>query len=365
MSLGDPSFQSPEQATDEPSRRPRILDDAADRWTMPIGRIAGTSVGLSYSVFFAAAIVVAVVLISARQPGSNSDLPRAAGLAVAFWCSGWLVQWITHFGVTRILGLPMRHVSIGLLGVDGAPRNWSASRTLMTALATVASLLVLGSLYRLVEGGFQMPVLSRSPTNSWVTPSIGFTEHDSIWKSGAWLCWVQAICQMYPLPRSMGRHIFGSLSSLCGDRLSRETQVMIFRRSLLVISLLTLCVGMYLYGQPSRPWVPRWPLVMLLGVMLWMSTRSSDLPLMVEGFASEEDPPRPSISATIREKVKEHQGQKRVKQAFDREREEAVDAARLDEILNRLHEHGQESLSEEDRQILSRVSENLRKERES
>jgi hypothetical protein len=46
-----------------------------------------------------------------------------------------------------------------------------------------------------------------------------------------------------------------------------------------------------------------------------------------------------------------------------RERGEAADAQRLDEILHRLHHDGVQSLSVEDRRILDRVSENLRRER--
>jgi hypothetical protein len=46
-----------------------------------------------------------------------------------------------------------------------------------------------------------------------------------------------------------------------------------------------------------------------------------------------------------------------------RERGEAADAQRLDEILYRLHHDGVQSLSVEDRRILDRVSENLRRER--
>jgi hypothetical protein len=42
---------------------------------------------------------------------------------------------------------------------------------------------------------------------------------------------------------------------------------------------------------------------------------------------------------------------------------EAVDAQRVDEILNRLHGEGIKSLNAEDRQLLEKVSANLRKQR--
>jgi hypothetical protein len=68
---------------------------------------------------------------------------------------------------------------------------------------------------------------------------------------------------------------------------------------------------------------------------------------------------------TIRAKRSFRRQQQRLKEALEREHTEAVDASRLDDILRRLHSDGIDSLPEEDRKILERVSQNLRRERES
>jgi hypothetical protein len=221
------------------------LREETDRWSVPIGQLFGTSLGLSYSTFIAGAILVSIVLTSAGEQG-NANLPKIAAMGTVFWVSGWLVQFVTYFGVCRLLNLPLRQLTVGLLGIESLPRNWSASRTLMVTLATTASLLVLGSIYRLVEGGFQMPVLSRDSPSMWAPPSIGFASVDSIWRSAAWLCWVQAICQMYPLPRALGRYMFAALCSLSCRRLLPSTEAVVFRRSLTAIALLTAAVALYL-----------------------------------------------------------------------------------------------------------------------
>ena len=51
---------------------------------MPLGRLAGIRLGLSYSVFLAAAILIAVLLTFSGRPG-NSDLVRVTALGAAFW----------------------------------------------------------------------------------------------------------------------------------------------------------------------------------------------------------------------------------------------------------------------------------------
>ena len=53
----------------------------------------------------------------------------------------------------------------------------------------------------------------------------------------------------------------------------------------------------------------------------------------------------------------------RLKAAVAAEHSEANDAARVDDILQRLHEQGQESLSREERALLQRVSEAIRRQR--
>ncbi len=332
---------------------------------MPLGRLAGTRLGLSYTVFFAAAIIFAVVLTFSGRPG-NADLVRVTALGAAFWVSGWLVQALAYFVLTWLLGLRLSQLSVGLLGVESVPRSWSASRTLLTALGTLGSLLLLGGFYRLVEGGFQMPVLSPTPDQSLTAPSIGFDSPDSIWWSGAWLCWVQGLCQIYPLPRTIGRQLVGACCGIAGRRFDLSIQTMIFRRCIAMIAMLTLVLAVGLMSGEADRVVPRWPLLALLGVLLWLSSRASDVPTILLGFEStKEIESQAGLISRIRGVIRSRQDQKRLRKTLQQERSEAVEASRLDEILNQLHQDGIDSLAAEDRKILERVSKNLRQRRQA
>ena len=345
---------------------------------MPLGRLAGTRLSLSYAVFVAAAIVMAVVLTMAGRPAS-ADLPRAAALGVGFWLAGWIVQAATHFALTWVFGLQMTHLNIGLIGVDATPRYWSAQRTLVICVGTVAALLLLGCFFRLVEGGFQLPVLSRSSDRIWTVPSIGFASYDSIWRTGAWLCWVQAFFQMYPLPRSLGRQAFGALARICGRRLDIRSQTVIFRRCLIAVAVLTVLVAIVLASVEGNDSVPKWPWLFLMGVLLLASSHGSDLAKILAGFqpsldgalappdsdAADHDRRKRGMIFAIRRLIRARRDQQRARMTLKKERSEAIDADRLDDILNRLYRDGNDSLSVEDRKILDRVSQNLRDQRRS
>lgn len=351
---------------------------------MPMGRLAGIHFSLSYAVFFALAILTAVVLTVAQQPG-NDDLPRAAVVGASFWFSGWLVQALTHFALARLLRLRMTQVNIGLIGIETRPRPWPASGTFIVTICTIASLLLLGMLYRLVEGGFRLPELSLESSAMLTAPSIGFASPDSLWRSAAWLCWVQAVFQMYPLPRTMGRQLFAALTGLLGRQLDLATQTLILRRCFTVVALLTLTLAIVVMSSESAVQGATWPFLLLLGFLLWASARASDVAEILAGFQwsaeqqvpagdqvvdqsdarggdSRTVPPR-GIVERLRRAARSRKNRKRIRQALEREHSEAVDAQRLDEILNRLHRDGISSLSEEDRKILNRVSENLRNQR--
>jgi hypothetical protein len=350
-----------------------VPDDPAEKWAMPLGSLAGTRLSLSYTVFFAAAILLAVVLSLSSEP-PNVDPTRAASLGVGFWVAGWLAQALAHFGLTRVFGLPLRQLNIGLIGVEATPRRWSPIGSLLVTVGTIASLLILGTLFRLVEGGFQLPVLSRVPEQTFTAPSIGFESFDSIWRSAAWLCWVQAIFQMYPLPRSMGRQLFGALVGICGRKLDLRAQAAIVRRCLAAVALMTLALAIVLMLGEGQGF-SKWPLLLLLALMLWVSSRGSDVEEILAGqrslsdesdtSGSEDSHEHDGVVAAIRQSMRRRQERKRLKQAIDQERSEAIDAQRLDEILNRLHRDGIDALSSEDRKILDRVSENLRRQRQA
>ncbi len=197
MPLGSASFRSPESSD--------VGDDIVARGAIPTGSIGGVQWFVSYSVPVGILVLLGAVWFATDRPGGTADLPLSAFLATTFWVSGWVVQAAFYLGLSRLLGAPATTLRIGLLGVEAMPRVWSVNQAGLVSVATLIPILLLGMLYRLIEGGFSIPQLAPAEQAVWLPPSVGLKSHESIWLTGAWLCWVQVVLQMIPFPRTSGR----------------------------------------------------------------------------------------------------------------------------------------------------------------
>ncbi|TWU48214.1 hypothetical protein [Rubripirellula reticaptiva] len=362
-----------EQPPSVPPQPSQVARDRVPPWAVPIGSLGGMQLNLSYGIFVAAGIVLTVVMIAKSQPG-NSDLPKAALLGTMVWVSGWVVQSIVHTFTVLGCGLSVGELTVGLIGVETSPRRWPPKRALVVTLSTMGSLVVLAMVFRLIGGGFQIPTLSDDSAGSLVTglfamPSLGMAAPDAMWKAAAWLCSLQAVCQIFPLPRSLGRQTYGALTAICGTRLDLPAQVRVFRRCLIVLAMLTMVLAMWSLAQTTSTGLPSWPILFGLALLLWVSSYRSDIVQILRAFefsteaGSSQSRRQPSLVAKVKERLNRKRKLKRLKAVMQQERNEAVDAARLDDILRRLHSGGKESLSAEDQKILARVSDQLRKNR--
>ena len=343
------------------------------RWAFPLIRLGGVQIHSSYGVLITAIALPLFAFTLASSPG-NAEMPRVVGLGVLFWLSGWMVQSVTYLSISRLTGSPAADLCVGVLGVELGPRRWPAQRALLVSLATMASMIVLGSVYRLIEGGLGDPPITRSDQSMWSAPSIGFAEHDSIWQSAAWLCWAQAVLQLYPLPRTIGRQLIGALTSISASRLPLPLQVAIFRRGLGMIALLTIGVAIASVVTGTSFFGVRWIFFLVLALILWISSQGIELGLILAGLGApaaegstdrlERNASAPlDLVAAISDSCLHWRSRRRLRSAQRREQGEAIDVSRVDEILTRLHQEGMESLSPDDRRILDRVSESLRRQR--
>jgi hypothetical protein len=142
------------------------------------------------------------------------------------------------------------------------------------------------------------------------------------------------------------------------------------RRFLQVIALATAIVALASIATEPTLVIPRWPLLLLLALLLWISARGSDLFDVLLGFGSnvgtvydraDSFPAvRSSLMSRAKRSVRSSLLRRRARKALQRERSEAEDAARLDQVLRQLHEEGVDSLSADDRALLQRVSQTLR-----
>ena len=371
--LGNASENSSSQRTRSESL---YEDHHVSSWVVPIGNLAGTRFYLSCSALVAAAILITVVVTVSGQQGKR-DLPYAALIGAGFWVVGWIVQACTILTVGRIHGHRVRQMTFNLLGPESHAHRRPAGESLLAAISSLLMLLFCGAIFWWADGGFRTPVFTLGG-DLLRTPSMGLRASDSVWRSGAWLCWAQAVFQVYPLPRTTGRQIMAALTSVSSGRLETEQQVTVFRRCLMCVGFATLLAAAWLIAHDDGSSIPRWPLLMLLGVLVWISAGAADLRQRMVGFRlasppqSEDDrlagvmrPQSPRrLWGRLRAAWRSRRERRRVLLALENERREASDARRLDEILQRLHAEGIESLSMEERDILKRVSEALRKERE-
>jgi hypothetical protein len=367
-----------------PSSNPPPYQDAVDHWAVPLGTISGLKLYLSYGVFVAAAVLVGVLWIVNRAPhpiaSPTADLPVIVLVGIAFWMVGWLVQ-LTVYGFFRFLfGVPIESVTIGILGVESRRRDWDArtaltvTSTSLIAVASVGALIVVAEQF--VNGTNPWPQMF----SVWSAPSFGLGSADSIWLGGAWLCWIQVICQAYPLPKSTGRVAIVAAVSLLTQRLGESFQTHFSRRSLQLVAFITALIALATVARSPIGNPGNWVFVFLLALLLWISARGQDVRTLVLSFGpfplweNEESvreltfqrvrPRRVSLVKRIKESVASIGQRRQLRQAIRSEHQEAIDAARLDDVLEQLHQHGRESLSPEDLAMLERISKNLQKERQ-
>ncbi|MDF1844051.1 MAG: hypothetical protein P1U77_21645 [Rubripirellula sp.] len=351
--------------------RSRDSDDFADdfvtRGAISMGSIGGVRCLISYSVPAGLLVLLGVVTFAADRPGSTADLPPSAMLATAFWASGWVVQAAFFWGLSKLLGAPATYLRVGLLGVESMPRVWTVNQAGLVSIATLIPILLLGMFYRLIEGGFSMPQLAPAEQAVWLPPSVGLKSHESIWLTGAWLCWVQVVLQMIPFPRTPGRQLLAAMVVGMGRSLPPPIQVRLLRQMLIVVSIGFVVLSLLLHSSDNSGLASKWPLLLLGGILMFISSRSFEVASLVDGLRQGHSSlghlPRESWVQRTRHSLAQRRDRVRLQRAMKRERGEAADAQRLDEILHRLHHDGVQSLSVEDRRILDRVSENLRRER--
>lgn len=353
-------------APPENLRGDHFIGTEVDRFSLPLVRFPWFRLNLSYTVFLALAIMVAVVINVSRQPG-NADLPRVAVFATFAWLSGWIVQTLSYAAVAWGSGYQLRGFTIGVLGVETVVQRWHARIAFLTGVAAAMSLILLGCFYRLVDGGFQVPSIEVPSDPIWELPSIGLGQLDSVWRTASWLCFVQAIGQMFPLPRTLGRQMLAASVSFFGGKLGVAGQVKVLRLLIDCFAFTTLGFAIWLMNTGHEIAGVGWSLLFCLAVLLWVSSRWSDTLQILEGldagFHGLPVGDRPTVWRSLSGRVRRYRDVRRIRHAHRLEQGEAVDAQRVDEILNQLHQHGIESLNAGDRQLLEKVSANLRKQR--
>ncbi|TWU24445.1 hypothetical protein Pla52o_23720 [Novipirellula galeiformis] len=333
--------------------------------SLPLGNVFGRRISISYWVMFAAAVIAGMVLIFGTGP-ANFDLSVASLLAAVTWLVGAGIQAAIYAAyATRRDAV----IHFNLIGVSWNQDAMPGKRTLLAAITTLAALVIAGGGLIAIATVTGRSVAAGPESTFFAIPGLGMTAADGMLGLAGWLLWIQAIAQLYPLRMTLGRHLIAALIVVVGPQLSHSVAAGLLHRMLLGTSVLMAIFAIVVLWFDRPLVMPRWPLLMLLAFGLSRSTSVVEARRLIESLSSVprcEDPSDESPgSLRLTYRIRGWFAIRRARRVMQRERSEAVDAAKLDEILERLHENGPSSLSSEDRMILKRVSETLKKHRNS
>ncbi|TWU42547.1 hypothetical protein [Novipirellula artificiosorum] len=351
-------------------------------WSLPIGRVWGRLWCVSYTLVITLAILCGVVAMSAGRVGSQG-LVLASAVALGIWFLGFLIQAFAYS-----LGLPANDSSIGfgLVGVQWQSGVMTSKRTLQATILSISVMVAVSSSLLLASRFLSTAAAelggATTAIHPFSLPRFDLISVESVTHLAGWLLLVQCVAQLYPLPFSLGRHFAAALVVAAVPTQSRMKHTLILHRVMIVLSIAMAIFSVGVLRNENAMWIPRWPLLMLLAFTLARTSRIEQIQQLVDSFdpiiADDEDDeiamgfwddssdPRTAKPKreSLREFTKSWFARRRLRHRMQQERVEAIDAAKLDEILERLHHQGAASLSRGDREVLRRVSESLRRERQ-
>ena len=366
--------------------------EPVDNWSIKIGQLAGVRFYLSYTVFIAIAILTAFVAM--MQNGyASGDVPVLAVTSVSIWVTGWVVQSMVQLLLHFRGGIASDTITIGVFGVElNNPMRrrsvWTARATLVSTLCTLTVLTLFGFACMAVHLVSISADLASWPAwrDAMAQPGFSLGSMNHIYVTAAWLFWIQAACQAYPMPPNLGRGSLAAIISLFAAEANEHLQTKLLRKSIQLIAIVTFVLAIASMLPDDDQVLPKWTVLFLLSVIIWVSSNHRDLGDWITALnyaeanqatlhqeASESPEPSNEVDSAVAksrwfvgwvDSVRMRKKRKLAKEALRKEREEASDAARLDFVLKKVAEHGTDGLSDEETALLKRVSENLRRQRE-
>ncbi len=350
----------PRQNRNEPTgRRLRIEPPAS---AILVGMVGKTRVYVTFALPIAVVGCIAIAGMLGVRPG-NVDLLVALVLGSLFWLAGSALQLVSHLAFWSIRGEACESVTVGLLGVEFPPLHVTPRVSSALSLATVSPLAVAGLVCLAVGAWWANEAFSLRQL-PWTAPSFGNSVADSVWHAGGVLLLLQMLCQLFLLPRTPGRQILLAVVASLLHHLPLPQIVTVARRLLILTAVVTSMIALSLVPFEAKSPVLRWPILFFVAIVLWMSARREDVErqlwCLVNAESARRGPAEFGRLGRIVNRLRSGSRRRKALRALEREHNEAVDESRLDGILDRLREHGQASLTADERGVLRRVSERLR-----
>jgi Zn-dependent protease len=337
-------------------------------WSISLGRWGGTQVRLHITLVLLAAIAV----FQASVAPSHPVLPTVAQLALLGLALAW--HEAGHAAFAARVGVERDDLRLWPLGNFQGPSTSTAGRSLESIVVALggpafSSAAAMGAALALWLLGSR---LEFNPFGAHLgTPTLGgkpAAALSTLWWIGwfGYLNWVIFLANLIPaLPFDAGR-VFRGVLALS----SKESMIAPYTaRAIAVLCCLVGVFTLYFNKTPGLVWLA-------LGIVLWMMVRLEIQMLEETGFFEEggvfgydfsqgytsleagapKVRPRESAIRRWRRRRSEQRRQRR-------EEREAAESQRMDEILLKIHEHGRESLTDEETRFLVRVSTKLRNRR--
>jgi|GEM_PF-6143333 len=324
-----------------------VLDPAPDeglhgpRWV--IARFRQVRMAIHISWILAAVGLIGGSAVWDWWNGGNGLAWRATFFAGLLLACG-LIDEIAHFVVARSLGGRKRLLLIGPLGGLGPVVVAPGLPRIVVALAGPLVLIACAMLLGAMSGNpawIMEPALGPLTWSSWDA---------SGWRSialvGAWLAIGVALLQLIPMPFSDGAAVLLGFFELIEPRAMAGVRAR--RTRILIAGVLSAAGVLVAVTQRNYPW--SW-MFAVAGMLLALAVAS---PVPVEGQ------PEPTAAAQGRRRRARWLATYRLKRAHRLEVREAEEVARLDEVLDKLHQQGPGGLSRKERAVLQRASRRLR-----
>lgn len=352
---------------------------------LPIGRWADTQIAIGWSLpVILLAIVVAGWWLRTR-PG-NGDLPVLSGILAAAIFVGALWQAVVRLMTVRLLDGQPINLTIQAFGSWGRTADLGGwKRWLAGSVPPFASFVLAAWLAAMPPRGEGWAGIALVPLEL-----TGDFNAVAVVTATVWVLFLQAIAQCLPLPGCHGREAIAGFIETVGEHWQARTRrrIATWVVGLVAIAMLGGCLWSLSVELPSDG-VPRWPFLALLSGACWASRRleeysleethrthsrwspsneplfGSRSPGRVVGPGNDpghgDDGPPATVWRRPWTWYQQRQATRRLQTAHQRERKEAIDAARLDGILDRLHTEGLDALTADEKAVLRRVSDRLRK----
>jgi len=348
-----------------------------DRWSVSLGRVGSIAVRVHMAYFLF--VLITIYVSSHRGFGGgedgtgNTDLVGIALLSVLLLTTAAVIHEIGHVYVTRRLGGRYDEIVLWPFGGVGPAVSWPSPKSGFVAslagpLANLFVCLICACLLLGQGAPFEWNLLHP------LSPALGDNQPFTLvtLKLAFWINWLLFVVNLIPaFPFDGGRAVYYLLGMIWPDLTHQQRQRAV-GQTVWLVALGLLFLAWFVYDDGSTRSFPAWVGLALLAVFLIFAARrveadenedeSGSAPAgsrtrrdeSVKWIGLDSDDV-PGVSEAISELsaqwLEERQTPPRL-----REKIEAEEEKHLDEILARLHAKGMDGLSQEDRELLERIS---------